>query len=181
MMSLPFLSCLGTGDAEAVVGVLELGRNARACSVAAYLDMVAPGTSSRSAPFPVHGALRVPLWRVPVVIRVVPVRAPFVNVVAYVVKSVGIWCVQAYWFRTILPALGIIGKRLGRRISPRISRSFHSPTGGAFPLGLGRQAIMLAGPFAQPTAIGSGFLPRYGGHGHFRVIKIRVGPERRSS
>src|SRR5215472_3040837 len=80
-----------TGYAEAVVGVLEFWRDAGTRGTTRDFDVMAPGASAGRFALRLHGALvgalRVPLGRNGVVVRVVPVAAPFVEVVADVVKA----------------------------------------------------------------------------------------------
>ena len=105
----PRLRLLGTRDSESIVGILELRGNAGARGDAAYFDVVAPGAASRGLANPMRGTLGISLRGMLIVGRVVPIGAPFVDVVAHVVKAVGAWRIQGDRFRAILPALAIIG------------------------------------------------------------------------
>src|SRR5215469_484187 len=80
-----------TGHAEAVVGILEFRGDAGTRGTTRDLDVMAPRASAGRFALRLHralvGALRVPLGRNGVVVRVIPVAAPFVDVVADVVEA----------------------------------------------------------------------------------------------
>src|SRR5437879_12941271 len=84
----------GPRDAEPVVGVFELGRNAGSRCGAAHFDVMPPGTTPRSTPGPVGGASGIFLGRVPVIVRGVPICTPCVNFVSQIVKPVRTWRLQ---------------------------------------------------------------------------------------
>jgi len=134
----------GSRDSETIVGVFELWRNTRARRSAGDLDLVPPGAASRGSTATVGGSSRISFGRAAVVARVVPVDAPFVHVVAQIVKPVSVWRIHTHWLRPALPTPCVIGNLFGRRISPRVQQVFGAAASGAFPLRFARQAIGLA-------------------------------------
>src|SRR3954454_21012725 len=111
------LSC-GSCDAEAVVRILQVRRNTRTGRTARDLDVVSPRTASGRTPLPVFGAARISLRRFGIIIRRKPIAAPFVNVVAQVVKPVWIRLIASHRFRPRLPPEGIVRQLFRRRVSP---------------------------------------------------------------
>src|ERR1035437_6620160 len=111
--------------AEAVVGV------------AGELDVVPPRAASGRAPDAVRGASRVLGGRGGVVGRVVPIAAPFVNVLAHVKQAVTIRLALADGFGSVARTVGLDG---GQRVAPRIELLWRTAAGGKFPFGFGRQA-----------------------------------------
>src|SRR5438874_5574945 len=146
--------CQTAGNTKAIVCVLELRRNAGTRCVAAHFDVVPPGAAARRAPFTVGWPLRITLGRIAVVSRVVPVRAPFVDIVSHIIETVRIGSIQAYRLRPAHPAVRIVGERLRRRISPGIIRALRPATGRALPFGFRRQAITLARGRRKGVAMG---------------------------
>jgi len=110
---------------------------------------------------------------------VVPINAPFMYVVTQIMKAVSVWRIQPDRFRSALPTLGVIGNQLGRRISPRVQRTFCATPSGAFPLGFARQAIGLVRRAIQPLAIRYSLMPRQRDDRHLRMIEIRIVPAQR--
>src|SRR5579862_5272839 len=76
------------GHAKAIIRVLEFGRNARARRAARNFNHVPPGTSARGAAHAVLRPARIALWSLGVILRVIPIGAPFVNVVAHVEQAI---------------------------------------------------------------------------------------------
>src|SRR5215469_15664413 len=99
------------GQAKAVIGVFELGRDAGARRRTRHLDVVAPGTSAGGAALAARRPLRVALGRNGVVAGVVPIGAPFVDIVAEIVEAVRIRGVDADRLRPVLPARRIVRER----------------------------------------------------------------------
>jgi len=64
--------------------------------------------------------LRISFRRVTVVAGVVPVDAPLMHVVAKVVKPVGVGRIKTDRLGPTLPTPEVVGKHLGRRVSPRV-------------------------------------------------------------
>src|SRR5580704_8268590 len=110
----------GSRDSETVVGVFELWRNTRSRRSAGNLNVVPPGASSGGSAASVGRPLRISFGRVAVVAGVVPVETPFMHVVAEIVEPVGVGRILTDGLRPALPTPGIIGKQLGRRVSPRV-------------------------------------------------------------
>src|SRR5258708_2974343 len=90
-------------DSKAIVGILEFRRDARSGGAAGHFDLVAPGSAAGGLAHGLHRTLlraaRVALRRKGVIIRVVPVAAPFVNVVANIVQAECVGSVAGDWFR----------------------------------------------------------------------------------
>src|ERR1035437_7964389 len=148
--------------AEAVVGVAEIGGDAAARGATGELDVVPPRAASGRAPDAVRGASRVLGGRGGVVGRVVPIAAPFVNVLAHVKQAVTIRLALADGFGSVAPTVGLDG---GQRVAPRIELLWRTAAGGKFPFGFGRQAdgeIPLA---SEPVAVCHGIEPVHTDHG----------------
>src|SRR5260370_4742294 len=108
------VDCLeGTGDAKAVIGVLEFRRNTGPRRDSRDLDVVAPRPAARSAPAAVCGPRGIPLRRTRVVTGIVPIGAPLVHVVSQVVQAEDAGLVQSDALRPGSPTLAVIGKLLG--------------------------------------------------------------------
>ena len=78
------------GQAEAVVGVVEVGRDAGAGGAAGDFDVMAPGSAAGGFALAYSqarfGAAGIAVGRGGVVVGIVPVAAPLVDVVADVVR-----------------------------------------------------------------------------------------------
>src|ERR1700722_3801684 len=98
----------GTGDAEAVVGVLKFGRDAGAGGTARHFCVMAPGTAARRAARSGRRTLRIAVARGGVIVRVEPVGAPFVDVCGDVTQAEGIAFSAADGFRAGFPARRVI-------------------------------------------------------------------------
>src|ERR1019366_3335601 len=105
----------GRHDAEAVVGVAESGGDAAARGATGELDVVAPRAASGRAADAVRGALRVLGVCDGIVRRIVPIAAPFVNVLAHVEEAVSVGLALANGFGTITPTAGLDS---GQRVAP---------------------------------------------------------------
>src|SRR5712692_7014138 len=119
-MAPAFSGTCGSRDSEAIVRVLKLRRNAGTRRRARHLNMMPPRAASRSPAAAALWPQRISFRRAPVVAVVVPVGAPFMDVVAGVVEPVSIRRIQTHRLRSQLPPLVVIGNRLRRRISPRV-------------------------------------------------------------
>ena len=101
--------------------------------------MVAPGASAGGFARRLQGALlgaaRIALGRNGVVVRVVPVAAPFVDVVADIVEAEGVGGVAGNWLGAGLPARGVVGKRLRGIVAPGELFLLEAAAGGEFPFG----------------------------------------------
>ena len=133
----------GSRDSETVVGVFELWRNTRTRRSAGNLYVVPPGATSRGSAASVGRPLRVSFGRVTVVASVVPVDTPLMYVVTQIVKPVSVGRIETYWLGPALPTPGVIGKVLGRCISPRVDSVLGTAASCALPLSFARQAIRL--------------------------------------
>src|SRR5437867_2456832 len=138
-----------------------------------------PGTAARGAPAAARRPWRIPFGRARVVALVVPVGAPFMNVVAQIVEPIGVRRIQAHRFRPVLPPLVVIGKCPRRRISPWIRQTLRAAARRAFPFCFNGQAIKFARRVAQPIAIRHCLMPRHRHHRHPRMIEVCVRPARR--
>src|ERR1035438_583290 len=94
---------------EPVVGVAEFGRDAAARGTTRELDVVPPSSASRCAADTVRGALRVHGGRRGVARRIVPIAAPFVNVLAHDEEAVPVGLAMAHGFGTVPPTAGLDG------------------------------------------------------------------------
>src|ERR1035441_6374799 len=104
--------------AEPIVGVPEIGGNAAACGTTRVLDVVPPCSASGCAAGSALGAWRVYPGRPAVIGRVVPIAAPFVNVLAHVEEAVAVRFALAHGFGTVPPTAGVHG---GRGVPPGAS------------------------------------------------------------
>src|ERR1700730_1160001 len=165
------------GKAEAVVGVLKIWRNAGTGGAPRYFDVVSPGSTTGGLAFGLVWAARVALRRHSVIIRVVPVAAPFVDVVANIVKAKGVGGIAAHRLGTGLPASGVVGERLRRSIAQRKIFLLHSAAGGKLPLGFGGQTVEAGGLRAQPIAVSDSVEPRNSGDRLLRMIEVGIAPK----
>src|SRR5438874_12282110 len=90
-------------DAEAVIGILECRRDARSRRAPGYLDVVPPRSATRCAAAALLRPLWVPLRAALVIMRVVPVRAPLVNIIAHIEQPVRVRRAEPHTLRAILP------------------------------------------------------------------------------
>src|SRR2546423_12617763 len=116
----PFSVIQRARDSETVIRVLELRRNAGTRRRARDLNMMPPGAAPRSLAGAPLWPQRISFRRAPVVAVVVPIRAPFMDVVAEVVEPVSVRRIQTHRLRSQLPPFVVIGNHLRRRISPRV-------------------------------------------------------------
>lgn len=119
----------------------------------------APGRFARGVHWALLGAPRVAIGRDRIVVRVVPVAAPFVDVVAHVVKAEGVGRVTRDGFGAGLPASCVVGERLWRGIAPREIILLDTATGSEFPFGFGRQTIGAGSLGGKPFAVAGGVVP----------------------
>src|SRR5260370_36141715 len=88
-----------------------------------------------------------------VIVGIVPVAAPFVNVVASVVEAEGIGRVTRDGLGSGLPASGVIGERLRRSVAPGKIVLFEVAAGGALPLGFGGKTVGAGGLLSERAAV----------------------------
>jgi len=170
--------------AETIIGVLKFGGDAGAGGAAGDFDVVAPGASAGGfaladirARF---GAAGIAVGRGGVVVGIVPVAAPFVDVVAEVVKAEGIGGVAGDGLGSGLPASGVVGKRFQRFVAPGKIFLFEIAAGGALPFGLSGEMVGATGLGGQPLTVMVGFEPGDAGYGLLGMVEIFVVPEWRS-
>src|SRR5258706_11397439 len=99
------------------------------------------------------GTARITLRGDSVVVGIVPVAAPFVDVVANVIEAEGVGCVASYDLGTRLPARGVVGKRLWWRVAPGEIVLLEIAAGSALPLGFGGKTVAAAGLRGEPLAV----------------------------
>jgi len=169
----------GSRDSETVVSIFELRRDTRARGSAAGLDVMPPGATSRGATATIRRPLRIAGGRAAVVAGVIPVRTPLMHVVAQIVKAVRIRRIHTYRFRPALPTQRVIGKQLGRLVSPWVQGVFSVRASSPLPFGFARQAITLGSCATEPLAVVHSFMPGYCDDRHLRVIEVWFIPARR--
>lgn len=125
------------------------------------------------------GAMRISFGRDRVEVGVVPIAAPFVDIVADVVKAEGVGGVLCNPLGAFLPARGIVGERLRGGVTPGEGSLFEAASSREFPFRFSGQAIGAGSLGLQPFAVAGGFMPRHRGHGLLGTIKVWVPPERR--
>src|SRR5439155_8317040 len=95
-------------DPKAVVRILELRRNTGTRSATRHFDVVPPGASARGAASARFRSTWISFWRDCVVIRFIPITAPFVYVFTDVIKTESIRRVAGNRLRASLPSFFII-------------------------------------------------------------------------
>jgi hypothetical protein len=108
------------GDAESVIGVAKIRRDAGAGSAAGNFDVVPPGTTTGGSTLTSFRTAGISLWRTGEVRRRIPVATPLVHVLANVVKPKSVRTLLSDRLWTVDPALGIVRPRKRRLIPPRI-------------------------------------------------------------
>src|SRR5579864_3232527 len=109
--------------------------------------------------------------------RIVPIRAPLVNVVAHIEKTVWVRRIETHGFRTVPLSLGVLWQLLGPGISPAIEPPLDACTRGPLPLRFRGQSIIPRGDLAKPFAKSDGIKPRWPNHRLLRLLEIGVIPE----
>lgn len=104
--------------AEPVISILKIRRNAGPRRAARNFHMMPPRPPARSFALPLLRTARIALRRNYIVTGIVPIVAPFVNVVAKVVNAKSVRSILRHDFRTVLPAPRIIRKSLRRIVAP---------------------------------------------------------------
>jgi hypothetical protein len=110
--------------------------------------VVPPGASAGSPSFTGVRTRRITLGRNRVIVRPIPIAAPFMHVLADIVESEPIRNRAPDRFRAGLPALAVVGQRLRRVVTPGKKLALDSAACGPLPLGLGGEAILPAGDAA---------------------------------
>ena len=142
--------------------------------------MVTPGASAGGFADADFRAARVVIGRDGIVAGIVPIAAPFVDVIAEVVEAEGIWRVEGDWLGAIEPPRRVIGKRLRRVVAPGKIFLLEVAAGGALPLGFGGKAVGAGGLGGEPVAIIVSVKPGDACYGLLRMVEIGIGPEGRS-
>src|SRR5262245_7731195 len=142
--------------AEAVVGVAEVGREARAVGDGTPRDLVPPGAAAGDAAGPGRWAGRGLFRGDRIVIVGVPVATPLVDAAGEIgqAEAVDRAAPHSQWPGERQAHVG--EDRGGRRIAPRIARAVEPAPRRLLPLRLGGQAVGGAGPLAEPAAEGRG-------------------------
>ena len=122
---------------ETVIRIAELRGNAAARGASRDLDVMPPGSPSRCAPRARGRALRILGGRDCIVLRIVAVRAPFVNVLADIEEPESIGRGNAHRLRPARPTRAIPGALTDGQITPRIETLLESAARGAFPFSFG--------------------------------------------
>src|SRR3984893_1309403 len=167
------------GDAEAIIGVLKFGRDARTGGTARDLRVVPPGSAARGSARSTGWSLRIAFGRDSVVICAKPVRAPFVDIRTDIAKPVGVLFRQANPLGSRLPSRRVVRKRFRRIIAPRILLLLESSPRGAFPFRFGRQAVAASRYLRQPRAVDNCVEPRRSDHGLVGMGKLGIVPMER--
>jgi len=169
-------------QAEAVVGVVEVGRDAGAGGAAGDFDVMAPtsaaGGFARRASRADFGAGGIAIEGSGVVIRIVPVAAPLVDVVAHVIEAEIVGGVAGDRLGSGLPSRGVIGERLRWLVAPGEFVLVEMAAGGALPLGFGGKAVRASGLLGKPVAVTVGVKPGDSGYGLAGMVEILMVPER---
>src|ERR1700756_5901977 len=172
-----------TRDPKPVICILELRRDAGPGGAASHLDVMTPRTSAgglaRGFQRTLFWTVRIALGRGCVVIGIVPVAAPFVDVIANVVEPECVWGILRDQLGPGLPTHGIVGQRLGRIVAPRKLLLLQPSAGGKLPLCFGGKPEGASGLRAQPLAIADGIVPRGTGDRLLRMIEFWIIPEQR--
>src|SRR5580692_12127694 len=147
------------GYSKAVICIVEIWRDAGARRAARHFHMMPPRSSARSLALAARRAAWIALGRTRVVIRIVPVAAPLVEIVANVVKAKSVGGVACNPLRTRLPARRVVGKRLRRFVTPGKVFLFKAAARRTLPFGLGRQTVVAARLRAKPLAVAGRLKP----------------------
>lgn len=166
-------------QAEAVIGILKSWRDTRTGRATRYLHMMAPRSSPRGLPLPFVWAPWIVFRRSCIITRVVPVAAPFVNVIAKVINAESIGSVEGHDFRAGLPSGGIVRQRLRRFVAPGEILLLGIAACGTLPFGLGGKTELATSLRGEPPAVAIGFIPGNRSHRLSRGIEIGIVPERR--
>ena len=115
------------GDAKTVISIFEFRRNAGTRRRPRHLDVMPPRAASRGAAAAGGWPLRIPLGRNGIVVRVVPIGAPFVHVVAKIVEAIRIRRIQSDWLRRRISSGSRNREALQAHIRPREMSSPSTP------------------------------------------------------
>src|ERR1700731_3062463 len=141
--------------------------------------MMTPRPAARGFPLALVRAMRIALGRRCIVVRVIPIPAPLVNVVANVIEAEGVGRVMGYRLGAILPASRVIRERLRRLVAPGKIFLFEIAARSTLPFRLRWKTVAAAGLRTQPLAVSIRLEPGDAGDRLPRLIQMHVVPERR--
>src|SRR5262249_27401947 len=109
-------------------------------------NLMAPGSAAGDSTGSIFGTSRISVWTLAVVVLRIPVRTPFVNVIADVEQAITIGRPfgDRPWRR---PGRAEVFNRLRRLVSPGVVTVFDASAAGFFPLGFGWQAVLAGSRF----------------------------------
>src|SRR5207249_1682573 len=136
----------------AVIGVLQLGRNAAARCTTGDFALMPPGPAARCAAHARGRSLRTHLGGDGVIAGVVPVAAPLVPVPAHVADAEAVLGAAARGRRPVHPRLGEADAVGGRWnvVAPWVDEPIRPAEGCPLPLSLGGQAKRDFSPRGKP-------------------------------
>src|SRR3981081_4482040 len=108
---------------------------------------------------------------------VVPVAAPFVDVVANIVKAENVGGVTGDGLGSVLPASGVVRTGLRWLVAPGKLFLLFVTSRGTLPLGFSGQTVRATGLSSEPFAILRGLKPGNAGHRLIGMIEIRIVPK----
>src|ERR1700688_502793 len=112
-----------------------------------------PRPATRRLPLALVRAMRIALGRRCIVVRVIPIAAPLVNVVANVIEAEGVGCVMGYRLRAILPSRRVIRERLWRLRGPGEIFLVEIAARTTLPFRFRRKTVAARGLRGQPLAV----------------------------
>jgi len=124
------------------------------------------------------GAAWIVIGRDGVVVGIVPIAAPFVDVVAHIEEAEGVGSVAGHGVRPGLPAGGVVGERLRRVIAPGKIMLLEVAAGGVLPFGFGGKTKAATGLLGEPAAVAIGVKPGDACDRLLGMIEIFVAPVR---
>src|SRR5581483_9947103 len=165
------------GYTETVIRILKFRWDAGARCAARHLDVVTPGASTRSAALSRCRPLRIAIGRDLVIIRRIPVAAPFMHIFADVVQSEWVGRATADGLGAILPAPLVVRQSVRRFIPPGKQQSLSTCTCRAFPFRFSGKRIIVTGHSCEPLAVLEGIKPRHTYNRLSRIAEVRITPE----
>src|SRR4030095_1178684 len=154
--------------------VRKVRRHAAACPTTAHFSPMSPSPSPRCAPGRGVQIHRITPRRPGVILRIVPVQAPFVDVVAQVIDTQLIRRIESNRVWSLhLPTGAVAFEGFLWRIAPGIQSLIPSVANRPFPLCFGRQAERKSRLVAEPTTVSHRVEPRYG---YYRLGGIAKAP-----
>src|SRR6476646_7574448 len=114
-----------------------------------------------------------------IIVGQVPIAAPLVNVLAYVIKAESVRLTLGDRLGPILPKISVVGTRLRRLIAPGKQLSFEPTARSPFPFRFCRESIVASRSRKKPFAITRRFKPGNRNHRLPWIAEIRITPEGR--